>query len=373
MKDASSYVKELNTLLSKYKSFTKQEIPELYKKNRGRKPPEDFVNSSFLYIRSYDNDEGVRPFNSNEIRYWRSPDISVAPVSDTDAFTRELDAGKSYQFNCIVRNKGDLIVPSAKVEFFMCDPTLGFDTRFATKIGVTDGWVNPLSSLHTNIVYTVPVNESGHKCLFARTFAFSPLDIPFDDYQLAPWIDRHVAQLNLHIVRQASSYAFSLVHLPSANEQIEFVEINANEIKAIRHPFLFDKTLLKSNGQKWMKQIKLKLIDQKKEGLKISEIQKGYSIDIKSPKGPSIEKQKELNVKINEAFSALHSGKANHSDYRELFIEFSNMKKYAVQTRFEIDVPNVALNKSEVIGINIINKNKVTGETKGGITLIITA
>src|SRR5687767_7179503 len=154
---ARDYVNELNKKLAEYRGFTKQTIPGLFREQRKRKPPKDFNDSSFLYIRAYDGDIGVRPFSN--ITYWLSPDITVAPVTNTAAYTETLETGKAYQFSCTVRNRGDLSVPSANVEFFLVNPSLGFDSRFATKLGVTRGWVNSQGATKVAIEATIAGNE----------------------------------------------------------------------------------------------------------------------------------------------------------------------------------------------------------------------
>ena len=142
----------------------------------------------------------------------------------------------------VLRNRGDLAVPSAKVELFLTDPTLGFDTRFATRLtglgSVPSAWVPSGGSAAAEFVYTVPPTEAGHKCLFARTFSFSPLELPLDDFALDPRLDRHVAQQNLNIVGQAQAFAFNLVHRPNARIRIALRPLQPEELLALRHPVL---------------------------------------------------------------------------------------------------------------------------------------
>jgi hypothetical protein len=137
--------------------------------------------------------------------------------------TRELTAGATYRFTAVVRNRGDLAVPSAKVEFHLANPTLGWDTRFATKLGVAVGRVQAHGAAEASLDYTIPPALSGHRCLFARVFSFSPLDLPIVDFALDPVVDRHVAQLNLNIVPQASPFVVDWVHHRNAMERLEVV------------------------------------------------------------------------------------------------------------------------------------------------------
>ena len=74
----------------------------------------------------------------------------------------------------------------------------------------------------------------GHRCLFARVFSFSPLDLPLDDYALSPVPDRHIAQLNLNIVANGDKLLLDWFHLPNADEQLELVPMTAPMIRALR-------------------------------------------------------------------------------------------------------------------------------------------
>lgn len=372
LKQAGKYVKELNEKLAGYRQFTKENIPKLFdkEKRRKRKPPKDFKESSFLYIRSYDGDIGVRPFSN--INFWNSPDVTVAPVTDTAAYTQTLDAGKAYQFSCTVRNRGDLIVPSANVEFFLVTPSLGFDTRFAKKLGVTGGWVNSQGATRVAIQYTIPGAEGGHKCLFARTFAFSPLDIPVDDYQLSPPIDRHIGQLNLNIIAQSSAYAFNLVHLPNAMERIAFMPMTQAQVMALRHPFLADFKMGKRAAADIIQGIKIEPVEKRNADMKMKKDGAVFNITMTGKEGWDINRQAEIMKSVTGAIQAINAGKAKQAQFKELFKAYREMNKPMQHTGFKMRIPDFGLQKGEAIGVQIVNTNMVNGEMKGGITLIVT-
>jgi hypothetical protein len=371
LEEAGEYVKELNENMTAYRRFTKENIPEFFDKEREREPPNDFNDSSFLYIRSYDADIGVRPFSN--IVFWNSPDITVAPLTDTAAYTNTLEAGLSYQFSCTIRNRGDLIVPSANVEFFLVNPSLGFDTRFAKKLGITSCWVNSQGVNKAAIQYTIPGSESGHKCLFARTYTFSPLDVPVDDYQLSPPLDRHVAQLNLNILAQssASAYSFNLVHLPKARERIVFMPMTQNQVMALCHPFLADFKIVKCAATDLLKKIEIKPVS-KNENIKIKKEGAEFMLTMKGEEGMDINQQAEMMKAITNALQAINAGKAKPAQFMELFGAFREMNKPMQNTTFKIQIPNFRLQKGEALGLQIVNTNMINRETKGGITLIVT-
>ena len=129
-------VEYLRSLLKQRDLYSQEAIAELQRvfKRRDRRPPEEFHDSSFLYMRSYDADLGVRPFSG--VVHWHSPDITLSPLTGVGAYTTMLNAGDTYLIRCSLRNRGDIGVPSAKVELFLTDPTLGFDTRFATNLSL---------------------------------------------------------------------------------------------------------------------------------------------------------------------------------------------------------------------------------------------
>jgi hypothetical protein len=373
IKTANKYIAELQSKMSDYKRFSKEKLQPFFKKNnRERKPPKEFVDSSFLYIRSYDGDIGVRPFSG--ITFWHSPDVAVAPINDLTAYTKLLDAGKTYHFSCNVRNRGDLIVPSANVEFYLCNPTLGFDTRFATKLGVTAGWVNPYATVKVGVNYTIPADLSGHKCLFARTFSFSPVDLPIDDYQLSPPLDRHVAQLNLNIVAQSSSFMFNLVHLPNAMDRIELIPMNAEEVFSLRHPFLADLKPRRSGTARFMERMKVIMKDQGESGSRVRLIKRGRSVYFHSynDRAISLQQQKVIVNNLHRVLRIKSDNAVHHREFREVFQAFRKMNRRVEQMEFELQIPDMRLAPGEASALKIVATNRVTGEMKGGITLIIT-
>src|SRR5687767_11091597 len=108
---AAEYLHGLQKRRELYRGGMVSELKALFQQ-RDRRPPEEFHDSSFLYMRSYDADLGVRPFTG--VDHWRSPDITLSPVTSVSAYTTSLNAGETYLIRCALRNRGDLAVPSAK-------------------------------------------------------------------------------------------------------------------------------------------------------------------------------------------------------------------------------------------------------------------
>ena len=168
---ATAYVRELQKMRKSYSDKVPAQLRRIYGKGDHKADPDFFRESSFLYIRSYPGDIGVRPFSG--INFWNSPDLNVSPINQLGSFTTELEAGKTYNISCRLNNRGDLMIPYPKVEFFLTNPTLGFNTQVADLIGLTQlpALLLPNSNGVANYQYQVPSSEAGHKCLFARTYS----------------------------------------------------------------------------------------------------------------------------------------------------------------------------------------------------------
>ena len=100
--EIQAYIRELQARAAKSQEEAERELNPLFKRKEGR-PPRDFVDSSFLYIRSCDADVGSRPVPCPA--FWLSPDVRVAPLSNLGAPTRQLEAGATYRFSAVVRNR----------------------------------------------------------------------------------------------------------------------------------------------------------------------------------------------------------------------------------------------------------------------------
>lgn len=371
---AVQYVRDLQTLRRRYSEEAVGELQTWFKR-RDRKPPEEFHDSSFLYLRSYDADVGVRPFSN--IVHWHSPDIALSPVTSVGAYTTSLVAGETYLIRCSLRNRGDLAVPSAKVELFLTDPTLGFDTRFATNLTlgkVPTAWVGSGASAAAQFAYDVPPTESGHKCLFARTFSFSPLDLPVDDFQLDPRIDRHVAQQNLNIVGQAQPYSFQWIHAPNADQRIELQPLEPEALLALRHPVLADVTPATDFPHRgWGRLAGIEVKEPGTADLELTEAPEGVGIETTDSEGLDLDSQRELNAAVRETLQAIYAGRTRMSHHRDLFARFRAMNAEARRSTFTMTIPDLGLGPGQAVGVDVrsIDANAEPPEVVGGITLII--
>ncbi len=362
-----AYIAELRKRAARSQADARKELNPLFD---DRRPPRDFVESSYLYIRSCDVDVGSRPLPCPV--FWLSPDLRIAPLSNLGAPTTELQAGDAYRLTATVRNRGDLMVPSAKVEFWLVNPSLGFDTRFATKLGVSAGRVHAHGASEVSLDYVVPPSLSGHHCLFARVFSFSPLDLPIDDFALDPRIDRHIGQLNLSIVGQATSFTLDWIHRRNAAERLELVPMTAPVQRALR---LETVTALTVVGARHWKEASEGLTFETApgEGAAISIEQKGAGLELQSsdPEAVSIERQADLTKQVLAALRALERGRGNASRYRGLFGEFREMTAQSVRTEVKLGLPRLGLKAGQAVALNVIRRSAATGEPLGGIGLLV--
>jgi hypothetical protein len=371
---ADEYLRELRRRRQAYREEGIGAVQAEYKR-RDRKPPEEFHDSSFLYMRSFEADLGLRPFSG--ITFWHSPDITLSPLAAPGSFTTTLNAGETYLIRCWLRNRGDVAVPSAKVELFLTDPTLGFDTRFATNLSlgrVPSGWVASAGNAPVDFTYTVPATEAGHKCLFARTFSFSPLDLPIDDHQLDPRIDRHVAQENLNIVGQAQPYTFSLIHPPNARQHITLRPLDPEELLNLRHPVLDGiRPAADFPRRDWGRLVGLKLIEPGGDDIAVTEESEGVGVVSASREGFDLGTQRELNTAAWLAMRAINAGESRMSNHRDLFAKFREMNAQQRRSRFTMTVPNLGLPAGSALGLEItsVDENREQPEVLGGITLVI--
>lgn len=346
----------------------------------GWRDPGKFTESSYLYIRSCDADQGFRPIPCGV--FWLSPDILVRPLADLGAPTRELRAGHSYRLSAVVRNRGDLMVPAAKVEFFMVNPSLGFDVRFATRIGVGQGSVDAFGATEVSVDYQVPVDLAGHYCLFARVFCFAPLDLPYSDYALDPTIDRHVAQQNLSILAAQEFLDVGLVHFPNAQDRIELLPLTTAEWRAIRDESTAGlRVMTPARAEALMPHIGFTLTPAKVKGLEVGteNLKTGLMIMSRSRSGPSIDEVNKLTAALDAAQKAAQGGAtrelaALQAEYRKLTgtqMHSQLRLSFGPELRPKgIKIKGRVL-LSQAAGFHLRRTDAQTGRVTGGITFFL--
>jgi hypothetical protein len=352
----SGFIKEWNRLI--------KESPV-----KDRKPPQNFKDSSYLFIRSYEGDNGSRP--GLNVPYWKSPDLNVSPVTSLNSYTTELNAGTLYNIKCLVHNSGDLIVPSAKIEFYLVVPSLGFDTRFAKKLGIEAVWVNCYSSAEVNMQYLIPPADAGHRCLFARVFSFSPLDIPLHDTILDPCQDRHIGQKNLNIAGQASQMQLKILHMPQAQLTVNIVPMKKEAILAMRHPSANDFKILDNDLKEGMAtRFKIEFAE-KIESAKIASKGSVTNFVFNENTEYNTDRQKQIKDEMQKVYKLIRLGEAKASQFIKQIAEYRKMNLENRMTLLNLQIPDLGLQKGEMAGFEIVATNKLNGQVFGGITLLV--
>lgn len=207
-------------------------------KRKKLRPPTVFKKSSYLYVAYSQDDLGNDIKNIDELDALQSSIkiINKATGNESPGFTKD----QAYKIKCLIKNTGDLVVPSAKVELFVTkdfsinslrDNRRIVDITYAVDklklVGIKDCWLNPNNSSEIEFEYTpdfnsrrsvavipdvlpgirVPfeipeydrdalrrflLNRSGKTLIVMRVFSFSPLDLPKETNSFRIYSDRHI-------------------------------------------------------------------------------------------------------------------------------------------------------------------------------------
>lgn len=172
-------------------------------KEIGRKEEPEYTGSTYLYIKSSEDDEGNRPLPPETIfwhrwwpfdtGFWGSPAIILYDDNHSKLVSSRLIVRTEYVVQVIVTNAGDHDCHSATVELLLSDPSIEFSRASTTQIGIQNINVPGHSDVSIEFPFSVDRKDSGRRYLFARTYSFGTNDYPLDFENLSPLIDRHVA------------------------------------------------------------------------------------------------------------------------------------------------------------------------------------
>lgn len=381
MSDALEYIRELRDQRKAYEQFVQDRVLELFLDNhlRERRPPRPFKDSSYLFMRSFNGDNGTRPF-SNKV-FWLSPDLLVSPLTSPGTVTDTLTTGQTYNLRARVRNLGDMAAPSAKVEFWLTDPSLGFDTRYAEHLTlgrVPTGWIGANAAGEINTTWTVGPQHAGHKCLFARAFAFSPLDLPLHDTALDPSVDRHIAQHNLNIVRQGQPFMFQFIHAPNARAEVEIQPVPFNELLGLAHLIPFEFKPFRDLPQNaWTEITHIDVSDSDARDLGVDRISNGFRLNAFDGDTADIGTLHELRFAVKDVLAEVAAGKTTTAQHRDLLAKFREVTGEARRTIFRMEAPDFGLGEGQAFGLHIraidtFDDNPERREVLGGVTLVVT-
>lgn len=165
----------------------------------------------FLFLRAHPGDTGTRPVAGP---FWESPDVFILPGVAPNAappvppqLGQVALAGDDNTVYAHVWNLGRGQARNVVVEFYWCNPSLGFNPVGAHKIGTAVTWLGARGSGDCHKVVKCPKSwvatyaNGGHECLLIRAWdvAADPLTTP--DWDAS--INRHLGQRNIHVVPAA--------------------------------------------------------------------------------------------------------------------------------------------------------------------------
>lgn len=167
----------------------------------------------YILIRAFPGDTGARPVNGV---FWESPDVYILPgvaPSAAPAVPTQLGqvalAGQDNTVYAHVWNLGRGMAREVAVEFYWCNPTLGFNPTGATLIGSAFTVLGARGSGFCHQVVKCPVTwfptfvNGGHECLLIRAW-----DVAADPMTTPEWDasqNRHLGQRNIHVVPAGQS------------------------------------------------------------------------------------------------------------------------------------------------------------------------
>jgi hypothetical protein len=175
---------------------------------RGQWPgPRKDMQLPYLFMRANPGDTGTRPVQGP---FWESPDVYIlAGVHPSAAPPVPPQLGQSALANADntvyahVWNLGLAPAREVIVEFYWCDPSLGFNPVGAHLIGSAVTWLAKRGEPDCHRVVKCPQSwvasytNGGHECLLVRVFdvAGDPLTTPEWDAS----VNRHLGQRNIHV------------------------------------------------------------------------------------------------------------------------------------------------------------------------------
>ena len=367
IEDLKSLLRELIGRKDEARAVSQRYFRTAYPRDE-RGTPADFQPYAVLHMRSLAGDNGRRPISS-DLLYWLSPDLLIRPLSGAPGPVTVV-AGERYEAEVILRNLGDMPVPSAKIELFLADPTLGFDTRFARPLGIVDAWVPGVGVATARLPFAVSGSEAGHKCLFARAFSFSPPDLPLLATALDPTLDRRVAQRNLTILPASGAVLeFDLVHAPNMAGFLQLRPATARELVATGHPLLLAAQVLDG----------VEPLAQALRGARFGSLRPGSErVDIAGDgrrqrlisrgEGPSAEAEGEVRRAALAALFRPEGGREAVRERAKLAAGMSELAQRRVQSRLVIEIPPLPLPAGAVAGLHL-HASHDDGTSIGGLTL----
>jgi hypothetical protein len=162
----------------------------------------------YLFLRANPGDTGTRPVTGP---FWESPDVHILAGVAPDAappvpaaLGQTAQAGADNTVYAHVWNLGQAPAREVIVEFYWCNPSLGFNPLGLTRIGTAVTTLGNRGSGDCHKVVKCPESwratflNGGHECLLVRAW-----DVAADPMATPEWdarVNRHLGQRNIHVV-----------------------------------------------------------------------------------------------------------------------------------------------------------------------------
>ncbi len=333
-----------------------------------------YEGGTFLYIRAYDGDKGIRPIPSG-INFWLSPDIELYKEGVLVDTTNPLVSNTNYTVKVTITNDGDLDCYSCTVDLYLCDVSIGFSVNASQNLGVLNARVLAHSTTTVEFPFTTTSTMSGHKCMFARVYSLITNDYPADFVNFITNEDRHIGQQNLNIVKQGEPFYFHVDRQFRMEKQ---------KFEVVLKP---DPTLFKTNVNIQMKYVEaVREFDTSKFNL-IREIREQIKPEIITKPGINIKPGINLKPGIIDKLNIGKTRLNQVSKFENLKprveptsklekISYLDQGKWLHQfdsgiNKIKVEVPMLDLKENEAVPMSLTVKDPETGEIIGGITVLV--
>ncbi len=331
--------------------------------------PDDFKDKTFLYIRATTTDTGERPIPSGTV-FWNSPDVELYDSTGVLIPTNQLDQNKDYTIQVKIHNDGDMSCNTCTVDLFICNPTIGFDRVHATQIGIQSISVMGHNTAIANFSFKPSASDIGHQCLFARAYSYVNGDLPNSGDAFHTRQDRHIGQQNLSVVAQGTQFEFMVapaIHTDTARFKLKLRQ-NKQALKNYNIQALAD---LKTTKRTISARKFLVLKNTGAQDKAVNANERSAIRNINASGDTSINFFIRL---IRIILSMFVKRKVDTSRYVEVKPMTENTWLFDYkkgENKVTLDIPYIFLLKNRATIFEIEMTNEETGESVGGLTIIV--
>jgi len=351
-----------------------REIAMLMHGNGERGHGDNYRDSTFIYIKTFDGDDGSRPIPPGTL-FWNSPDVELFDGSTLIA-TNELKGGHNYEVNVLVTNDGDYAATACTVDLFICHPSLALNLANAKFLGVKSVYINPHDAAFVSFPFSATATDIGHRCLFARAYSAVSKDMPVDADWFNTATDRHTAQQNLSIIQQGE--AFMMEFMPSRNNPmgIRIVPQLSRTQQLSRYRFAQDMTFTEARSNQ-----NFELLQAVDSTISSMQMQRFFNMKRQAVQRLNVSRRVPIlrrrntnttsishDIRLSALTEALRPVRMTDTNHWQIGIGEEQTSR-AVAT--VLDIPHLGLRPSEA-SVYQVEMFDGQGHVSGGITLVVT-